>query len=347
VSAGEEISNVDISYRGEPGRTVSGTVTGPTSEQEPGFIIELTSVRDGEARFASMSTVASQKSQGFAFQGLDDGDYYVTARAPVAAAEWAVSVPKRISVRGADVTGIELVTQPMASVKGRVVLQESNAPECTDKQRPVFSETLVSAWHRQTRATKELPRFIWSMGAPASPDAEGKVTLRHLAPGEYRFVTQFAGKYWYLQSISLASKTKPVDATRTWTSIKSGERVSGLTVTLAQGAASLHGQIEIAEGEALPEKLFVYLVPAEREKADEVLRYFAAAVTPDGKIALNNLAPGRYWILAQRATDDTQSKLRFPDATETRSTLRRAAEAAKTEIELKPCQQVADYKLKP
>lgn len=353
VSSGVETNNVDIRYRGEPGHVVSGTISGPQSDPQMGFGIQLTSVKDDVTLFSPVGAVASQDGRGFAFHGVDDGDYYVTAQSLVSSQEWAVSVSKRIKVRGADVTGIELVTQPLGSVSGRVVLEESNATECTDKERPVLSETLVSAWHRETEAAKDLPRFIWSFGAPLNADAEGNVTLRNLAPGEYRFNAQFAGKYWYLHSISLVSSktppTKPVDATRTWTTIKTGDRLSGLTVTLAHGAASLRGQIALAEGETLPEKLFVYLVPAEREKAEEVLRYFAVAVTADGKIALNNLAPGRYLILAQRAIDDAQSpltKLRLPDATEIRSTLRRAAEAAKTEIELKPCQQVVDYRVK-
>ncbi len=293
----------------------------------------------------------AQHGMGFSFQGVDDGEYYVTARSFLPNQEWALSASKRITVRGADVTGIELVTKPLGSISGRVVLEETTATECTDKQRPLFSETLVSAWHKETEATKALPRFVWSLGSPVAPDTEGNVSVRNLAAGDYRFVTQFSGKYWYLQSMSLPpSKTqpaKPVDAARTWTTIKAGDRLSGLTITLAHGAASLRGQVALGEGETLPEKLIAYLVPVEREKAEDVLRYFAVAVTPDGKIVFNNLAPGRYWILAQTAVDDRSpsTKLRLPDSTEMRSALRRAAEAAKREIEFKPCQNLVDYTL--
>lgn len=350
VHGGEEIANVDIRYRGEPGQTVSGTVTGPPSDQQMGIAIELTSVLDSGVQWSSTKTSYAQNGGGFSFPGVDDGDYFVTARSYVANQEWAISPSKRIKVSGADVTGVELVAQPLASLSGRVVLEESSATECADKTRPLFSETLISAWHKETVAAKEAPRFVWSLGAPATPDADGNVRLRNLSPAEYRFVTQFSGRYWYLQSISLPSKAqpaKPVDAARTWTTIKSGERLSGLTVTLALGAASLRGQIAVAEGETLPEKLIAYLVPAEREKAEDVLRYFAAVVTPDGKIEFNNLAPGRYWILAQTASDDRSpsTKLRLPDAMEMRSALRRAGEAAKREIEFKPCQNVIDFSL--
>jgi hypothetical protein len=102
----------------------------------------------------------------------------------------------------------------------------------------------------------------------------------------------------------------------------------------------------LGEGETLPEKLFVYLVPAEQESVDEVLRFYGAAVNPDGKITVSNLAPGRYWLLARTGLDGGLTKLRVPDATETRAKLRREAEVEKTEIELKPCQNLVDYSLK-
>jgi hypothetical protein len=63
---------------------------------------------------------------------------------------------------------------------------------------------------------------------------------------------------------------------------------------------------------------------------------------------VNNLAPGRYWIVAQPAHDVAMSslaKLRLPDQAEIRAKLRRDAEDSKTEIEFKPCQNVMDYEL--
>ena len=199
------------------------------------------------------------------------------------------------------------------------------------------------------------PQFLWSLGTPTIPDKQGDFTLRNLAPGQYRFNTRFFAKYWYLQSISLPSSiatgvrttpaNRPTDAARNWTTVKSGERVSGLTITLAEGAASVQGQIKTAEGQKLPARLFVYLVPAEREKAEDVLRFFASLVSADGSFALNNLPPGRYWAIARPAGENVQSKLRLPDQAEARAKLRQEAEAAKTEIELKPCQNVTNYSL--
>ena len=353
VRAGEEMTNVDIRYRAEQGRTISGIASGPIGP-ESGFSISLTPA--GDAPTQSNSTYQFPELRGFVFHGVADGDYQIMAQSSMPGGERFLSEPKLIKVRGADISGIEVTTRPLGSVSGRVVLEESKAPECTDKQRPLFNETVVSAWHNENEAAKSQPSFIWSVGAPAPPDADGNVLLRNLAPGQYYFVARVTTKYWYLQSIAFAptattagvKTAKPIDAMHVWTNIKAGDRLTGLTITVAEGAASLRGQLALGEGEQQPPRLYVYLVPAERERADDLLRFFAAPVSPDGKISLHNIAPGRYWILAQPFSEDVPTpltKLRLPHETETRAKLRREAEAAKNEIEFKPCQNVADFKL--
>ncbi len=354
VRVGEETANVHIRYRGEPGYIVSGRASGLEPPVEPkGFYLTLTSTLD------QWNSSAYQFSgQGFFFSGIADGDYYLTARSNFPNGESMLSEPKEVRVRGADVTGIEVITKPLGAVSGSVVLENSKAAECKGKRRPLFSETLVSAWHNEKNKAKDQPQFIWSLGTPSSPDKQGNISLRNLWPGQYHFIPRFSAKYWYLDSISLQSSVAPgpkstptdrdVDAARHWTTLKTGERLSRLVIKLSEGAASLQGKISLLEGEKTPARLYVYLLPAEREKIADVLRFYAAPVLADGKIRLSNLAPGRYLILAQPALDGATSsltKLRLPDETETREKLRRDAEAAKTEIEFKPCQNVTDYQL--
>ena len=343
VRLGEETTNVDIRYRGEPGRTVSGTV----SNAPAGLMGVLVSLSSGDGG-SQMNAIGSPQSDGFIIYGVDDGDYTIIARTMQSNGEWLVSQPQRISIRGADVTGIELALRSLASVSGQVVLEELKTKECGTREAPVMTETLVSAWHKQDEAAKAMPSFVWGIGTPASADAQGNFKLQNLAPSDYYFVARFPAKSWYLKSISLTTSAtkKVVDATRVWTTVRSSERISGLKITLAEGAASLTGQVALAEGEAVPEKLSVYLVPAEKESSEDVLRFYATEVNPEGKITLNNLAPGRYWLLSRPALEGGLTKLRLPDATEVRSNLRREAEAGKIEIELKPCQNVADYRLK-
>ena len=357
VRAGEETASVDIRYRGESGHIVSGIANGPQPAEPVGFNITLTSTREPGSQWTSAS-YQYPGARGFSFSGVADGDYDITARSLFPNGEWTLSEPKRIKVRGADITGLEVTTRPLAGISGRVVLEDSKVPECNGKRRPLFTETLVSAWHNEKDKAKDQPQFIWSLGTPSSPDKQGNISLRNLAPGQYHLITRFSAKYWYLHSISLQASIAPgskstqtnreVDAARNWTTLKPGDRLSGLVIKLSEGAASLQGKVTVSEGEQPPGRLYAYLVPAERERADDVLRFYAAPVDSDGKIMLNNLAPGRYLILAQPVLDSASSpltKLRLPDETETRAKLRRDAEVSRTEIEFKPCQNVTDYQL--
>jgi hypothetical protein len=212
------------------------------------------------------------------------------------------------------------------------------------------TETLVSAWHNQKEAANDQPQFVWSLGGPAYANQQGEISLRNLAAGQYQIISRLFANYWYLRSITVPATQpgKQTDAVANWVTLRSGVRLSGLTVTLAEGAASLQGQVKLNEGETPPARLYVYLVPAESENEKDVLRFFAAPVTADRKIAVKHIPPGRYFIVTQPALEGTMpvlTTLRLPDEKETRARLRRDAEQTKVEIEFKPCQNVTDYEV--
>ena len=344
VRIGEEVSDVNIRYRGERGNKISGVVNG-LHDDNRGINVTLASIAEGGPRWYKQYQGGDR---AFTFEGIPDGDYHLAAMAYWSDLTRRQSESIFLNVRGADVEGLELTAAPLASINGRVVLEALKAlpPECTEKQPPQFSETSVTAWHRVTEGARKKPQFVWRAGGPVTLNADGNFTLSDVAASEYYFAVRFSAQQWFLQSIAfapLAPNGKPIDATRTWTTVKPGDRLSGLTFTLAQGAGLIRGEISLAEGQTLPEKTVAYLVPAERERADEALRYLAAPVNSEGRFWLNNVAPGRYWLLAQRGTDDTRnevSKVRLPDGAETRASLRQAAEKAKTEMEIKPCQDL-------
>jgi hypothetical protein len=193
------------------------------------------------------------------------------------------------------------------------------------------------------------------LGTAGSPDPNGAFVLRNLSSGKYQFEPRFYARYWYLQSITIGaapaatpakSASSKIDAAANWTVVKFGEHLTNLTITLAQGAASIRGKL--ASGE-VPAGIALYLVPSEPDKGDDVLRFFVAEIGADGTFALNNLPPGRYWALAQTPRDErtaTLTNLRQPEAAAARTKLRKTAGAQKAEIELKPCQNLTDYELK-
>jgi hypothetical protein len=349
VRSGED-TNVDIRYRGEPGHGISGTVkisgTGNAS-------LTLTS--------ASSSTPIATSFQfpgvrGFAFNGLVDGDYDLVAQEFVMGPQSAVPVflasePKRITIKGADVTGIELVPKPLASINGRIALENSKAPECAGKRPPLLAETIVQLRRPEKDPDKQDSPAMRTFWGSASPEANGNFTVRNVRPGRYQFDPHFYARYWYLQSMTTSStgaRAQKIDVAANWTTVKAGDQLSNVTITLAEGAASIRGRLPIAEG--APPPAAVYLVPSDADKSDDVLRFFVSDFAVDGTFAFNNLPPGKYLVLIQTTADaqtTTSLKLRQPEAATARAKLRRAAEAKKTEIELKPCQNLTDYQLKP
>jgi len=354
VRAGEE-TTVDIRYRGEPGHTVSGAVNGPIAPNSSANIT-LAQIVNGVPLPSGFSVQAFNR-KGFAFYGIADGEYDLIAQSVIGPREIIASESRRITVKGADVSGIELVVRELASIRGRLVLETTTAADCKNKRQPVLSETVLVARRSEKNTPKDQLAFPNSF-AQSVPDKSGDFALRNLAPGQFRLNTRFFAKYWYLRSMVRENPGVPIlrtglvnrqaDVARNGINLKFGERISGVTITLAAGAASLRGAVKQPQGESLPAKLYLHLVPVEKESAEDVLRFFTTAVQADGTFAFNNLPPGRYWALARPAADtDPQSDaaLRSFEEGDTRLKIRRAAEAARAEVEFKPCQNVVDYQL--
>ena len=357
VRGGEE-TTVDIRYRNEPGHSISGKVK---MQGNLGASINVSQVGDG--LLPTSGAFQPSSAQGFVMSGIADGEYEIIAQEPLtqtaAFPDIAVTDPIRVTVRGADVTGLELIPKPLASISGKIILEDSKLTECEKKRRPLFSETMVSVLQNRKEERADSMTLLRLYVGTASPDKDGAFTLKNVRPGQYSFSPRFFARYWYLKAMT-ASAAAPTarqpkttaspspDVTRSWMQVKSGDRISGLAITLSEGAASIHGLIAKADDLRVESGLRVYLVPSERERTNDALRYFTSELNADGTFSLSNLPPGKYWLLAQQPPGDTPTsteKLRLPDAVEARSNIRRAAESAKTEIELKPCQNVTDYKL--
>ncbi len=261
------------------------------------------------------------------------------------------SQPRRVTVRGADVAGIELKLSPRATIAGKVVL-EPIPQRCEDKRQPATEEIVLQA--RRDEAFKVTLPYILSFSRDTTADEKGEFLLRRLDPARYRLRASMPGESWYLKSITApargARETSGADIARSGISLKPGERVSGVTVTIAEGAASLRGKVAPEkEGSRLPSRMLVHLVPAETASADDLLRYAETVAGRDGAFEFKHIAPGKYRMLTLAAQDDEPSdRPASPVAWDTneRAKLLKEAEALKFEVELKPCQQVKDQTLK-
>ena len=355
VRAGEETSGVDIRHRGEPGHSLSGTVISPTSGSGNAAVsISLAQSVNGVPQTAAF-TFQPPGLRGFTFFGVADGEYDLTAQFSSAPGELLASQAVHASVKGRDVAGLSLTLSALPSISGHMLLEPSALAECKNKRKPLFSETSIVARRSKNLGPKDLLAFPNFSQAQASPDQSGDFRLRNLSPGQFTLNPRFFAKYWYVRRIERENSVaqagavaRPNDLARNGLALKLGERFNNVTLILAEGASSVRGAVKPLSSATVPAQLYVYLVGSEKENTEDVLRFFTARAQSDGTFSLNNVPPGRYWLLARLSTNSetlTDAKLRAPEESETRAQIRREAQANKTEIELKPCQNVVDYQL--
>ncbi|HEX3253360.1 MAG TPA: carboxypeptidase-like regulatory domain-containing protein [Pyrinomonadaceae bacterium] len=348
VSSGIESTGIDIRYRGERGFAVSGkinvaSVTNPRVTQAP-LMIVLRSPTNGETIDTISQPIKNQNS--YAFYGVPNGDYEVIA----SNADMHIQAPRRFTVKDADVTGVDLALLPNATISGLVAVAKANseALECKN-QRELHLEDIIVRFRRDESEEKRgdlLPIFPgYGVGIP---DDKGVFTLSDLKPGRHRIELQLPAETWYVKALTVAD-LKPTIDPRNGLTVKSGDRLSGLRITIAEGAATLKGQVTLAEQTKLPTRLHVHLIPAEADALEDILRFAETNVDANGAFTVTNLAPGKYFLLA-RAIPGLASadKLMRPVAWDPseRKKLRKEAEAANLAIELKSCQQITGYELR-
>jgi hypothetical protein len=353
VHAGEELSGIDIRYRGLEGHTISGTVIGTLDNNSgAGNAISLMLTHSSTSSVLSFSVVgALDQQRAFQFDAVGDGEYDLFAMfMPDPTADPLVGT-KRVTVRGADVTGVEIGLSKFGSITGTLALDPIKPENKCDKRGSFITETNVSAPRDEPRkaGSQVLTQLFSFYGNTLN--AKGEFVARNLDAGRYRLTLGLPTEAWYIRSITLPKPpgTRPAEAWQGVVTVRSGERVGPFTVAIGQDAAGLRGRIELSEQKTIPAGLRVHLVPAERDDANNVLRYSESAVESDGSFKFANLAPGRYLILAiQEPVDEKQPATpRRPVAFDplTRNKVRREAETANVTIELKPCRQLVDYKL--
>jgi hypothetical protein len=121
---------------------VSGNATATGLPNAPWINITLARLLDA-APDVRMSTSQNEGTKGFEFGGVADGEYLVWAYYAPNSGDATMSEAKRITVKGADVTGIELAAKPLATVAGELLFQPSTVESCKEKRRPLFDETLI------------------------------------------------------------------------------------------------------------------------------------------------------------------------------------------------------------
>jgi protocatechuate 3,4-dioxygenase beta subunit len=356
VAAGVETNAVDIRFRGDSGHTVSGVIAGlPAGSRAP---VSLALVYSGLNMAAASATAApGNGAGGFAFNGISDGEYELLARS-VDQSGVGLMATQHVVVKGGNVEGLRVSLVPLGAISGRIAIEPAaaaagtDANACKPASEPATRDILFTARAAGDSREQATSRAVAAGLIQSSPDEKGEFTLVNLPAGSYRVEARPPGGGWYVKAMTLQpspqaprprATAKALDAGRNGVTLKSGERVGGLTVTFAYGAASLQGQVAQESKASLPAHARLYLVPAETEAAEDVLRYVEATIAGDGSFAVKDIAPGRYLaVIEPWSADARRTRPAAWDAAR-RAKLRSDAAAAQTAVELHPCQQLTGF----
>lgn len=365
VRGGDETSGIDIKYRGTVGHTISGIATGAVGENAAQGSVTILLSHAGTTSILSLGIASAvDQRRVFSFNGVADGEYDLFAAFQSMSNDNPLVGTKRITVRGSDVTGIELKLAPRAAIAGTITLDPIKPEDKCDQRSAQLIEMVISAPRDEPKKSGSQAMIPFLGGFGSTLNAKGEFTVRNLEAGKYRLGITLPTEAWYVRAINLPGAASPTEgprATQTpatsprpgnaWQGIvtlRSAERISPVTIMVGQDAAGLRGRVAVTPETSIPAGLQVHLIPEERESADNVLRYSATLVSSDGSFAFTNLAPGRYFVLARiEPPSETQPTPPRPLAWDptTRIKLRREAEAANKVAELKPCQRLVDYPL--
>jgi hypothetical protein len=304
---------------------------------------------------SEVASASANQTNKFAFSmyGIPDGEYEVSASLGSPTGESMASSAVKIEVKGSDVTGLNLTLLPLASIGGRVIFEPDPKAACGKRRESVTSETAVyvrrfkseGAASAKEPATAEVPFVLRNSGRQATLDARGSFSLGNIYPGIYRIDPREPATGWYVRTISLET-ARNANVVRDGLTVKSGERVSGVAITMTEGAAKLSGRIVPGEGQSIGASHRVYLVPAERNSADNFLRFYEARPDGDRRFTVDNVAPGSYWIITRPvAENDFGVPKAIRQDADFRAKIFREAEAIKKEIVFKPCEQVTEFDL--
>jgi hypothetical protein len=358
VNAGEEITGIDIQYRQREAHAITGQILGGGGAGLMDALLVLLLDASTGLTERTAGSIAVGGSARFGLYGVADGEYDIIAIMQ-GSRDVKCSPPQRVKVRGADVTGINLTLTTPAQIAGHLELRplsESSSESACKTSKPLkIGEVILQA--RLADSGKQTSPSVAALGShflggDPTPDRKGGFSVRLMNGGRYRIGADLPDERWYVERISLPSSAAgkgPVDGARDGITVRAGERVTDVTVTLAEGAGSVSGRVIASQevpGNSRPRWLRVILIPVEREFADGLLRYAETTVKADGTYSLTNIPPGRYSLIARAIGEDewqeSPHRPRWWDVN-SRAILRREAEISGNALELVPCQRLKDY----
>jgi hypothetical protein len=158
--------------------------------------------------------------RAFQINGISDGQYEIGALGSGGGpnSDLNVSAPRRLIVRGADVTGLKLVLAPMASITGRIVFETDQKLNCGRRRDNATRETMILV--RRERMEEKAPsqrsgverdEYIDSAFFQTSLEqvpAKRRDQFAQSCAGTYRFEVRLPGAGWFTREVTLDQRIK-------------------------------------------------------------------------------------------------------------------------------------------
>ena len=308
LAASEERDGVDFPLQWVGTAKISGTIADVEGKPATSVSVNLVAKQPipSIAPFSGRGTTDARGA--FAFPGVTPGEYTIIVRSagraegPAARAGgppaprpilWA---QQELTVRGEDVSGLNLGLQRALSVAGRLVFEGAAEPPSDLTKVRLSLGPAPSAGTTTTTITMG--------GAPPEITADGTFTLTGATPGRYRLSASVPGPLstnpasaptptWLVKSV-LSGGVETLDSAL---EISTAD-VSGIVVTFTDHPTELSGRLTDSNGKPAPEYWVVAFTTDRTFWTPGSRRVRTMKPDAEGKFKIVGLPPGDYYMVA-------------------------------------------------
>ena len=326
VTLGREMPGVDFSM--VPGRvaTISGTAMSSSGAPLAGESISLSQEFAGPNMSSSFGfTGGKVNGDGtFTIKDIAPGDYKLTIRTAGDKDRLVEVAAVVVTVMGADVESVSLVTGAGGTISGRIITDDGLSPLAAGSlSTSARTGTQLRVLARPVEPDSTYQRFTEDNGRVRD---DGSFELTDVA-GLQRMSVGPLGNGWAIKEIAYDGKDyadSPID-------VRGGQRIDGLTIVITSKFPALRGQL--VDDKVQPAEGTVILFPDDPTKWGEGSRLVRSA-RPDrtGLFEIKYVPPGDYLVApvdyAQTGAWDDPDFLKALQDNATKITVREGAAAS-------------------
>lgn len=283
----KETTGIDLKLeRKKKGFKVMGRIfDADTGKPVPNIMLGLgTANEEGAVTGMAFGGGSGSNAEGeFKIEGITKGKYRAIPQTWGAPEHYGDSVD--FEVDAGDVTGLEIKMHKGAVLQGTAALEEGAPP---DAQKKLFSVNLV-AIARDSKA-KDSDWFASSQ-SNSGIDAAGNVQFKGVRSGNVTI--GLTGNI--ANGFSIARIERDGAPMTEGLIVNAGETVTGLRIVLAQGSATIRGEVKV-EGGTLPEGVAMN-IKAKSTNKTQGERY--GSIDARGKFLIEYLSSGSYELVVE------------------------------------------------